>query len=640
MSMSSSAPSARMHELVAGSLRVRLSGTDLVGVRWRGREIAQRIYVAVRDAPWNTIPGVIEDLEVSQDPEHFAVTFRCRHHFGEIDFEWRGTIEGTSDGTLSYRLAGHALREFEYSKIGFNLHHPLEEYRNRGYLATTENGQALTGQLPSIIEPQLIRNGTLTAMFDEFRHITFDLDGLSASFSFEGDDFEMQDHRNWADANYKTYGTSMKRGFPFTAHRGDRFEQGIVLTIGDEGSADSLPAVPIDSHLVFEKHSSGLPQIGQLWAPSERRDERKLPPPVRPDFLRVEVDRVGDVVGALDDAGRLFSPKSVPIELVLSTTPEDAAEDASTLANALRDGVTSSASVIRVVVLERAAGFSATKVATPAALVSDFVGALRAADAALPVLSGTEQNFNEINRSRPEYEGLDGIAFSYNPQVHAADDVSLMQNAATIVDIADSTRALYPGTSLSVGPVHLLGPNGPYPAGPAGPGEPSVSVDGRQRGLFGAAWTVAFLRSCVAARVDAVTLFSLSGEGGTQGTPIGWVLQRLQENSPTAGSKVSVSDPFDDRVAGIRWTTNSGSCAVVANLSDEELVIGAEGLLRDSSDSEGSLPDVTIRLLDDSFSRPDAGASEGEAVREASLTPGATVSLKPYAVLFIKRQMS
>lgn len=640
MATSGSPPHARVLDLVAGSLRARISGTDVVGVRWQGKEIAQRIYVAVRDAPWNTIPGVIQDLEVSQAEEHFAVTFRCRHQFDEIDFEWRGTIEGTSDGTLSYRLAGQAMCEFVYSKIGFNVHHPLEGYRNRTYLATTEHGQTLTGQLPSLIEPQLIRNGALTAMFDEFRHITFDLDGLSASFAFEGDDFEMQDHRNWADANFKTYGTSMKRGFPFTAHRGDRFEQGIVLTISDERSAEPIPAVPIDFHHAFEIQSSGLPQIGQLWVPSERRDERELPASVRPDFLRVEVDSVEDVVEALEDAGRLFSPEPVPIELVLSTTPEDAAEDAATLAKALRDGVTSPASVIRVVVLERASGFSATKVATPAALVSKFVGALRAVDSALLVLSGTEQNFNEINRSRPEYEGLDGIAFSYNPQVHAADDVSLMQNAATIVDIAESTRALYPGTSLSVGPVHLLGPNGPYPAGPAAPGEPSVSVDGRQRGLFGAAWTVAFLRSCVAARVDAVTLFSLSGEGGTQGTPIGWLLQQLRENPPIAGSRVSVSDLFDDRVAGIRWTTNSGSCVVVANLSDAELVIGAEGLLRDSSNSEGSLPEVTTRLLDDSFSRPDAGASEWEAVRDASLTPNATMSLKPYAVLFVQRRLS
>lgn len=106
------------------------------------------------------------------------------------------------------------------------------------------------------------------------------------------------------------------------------------------------------------------------------------------------------------------------------------------------------------------------------------------------------------------------------------------------------------------------------------------------------------------------------------------------------GSHVSVSDPFDDRVAGIRWTTNSGSCAVVANLSDEEMAIGAEGLLRDSSDSAGSLPDVTIRLLDDSFFRPDDGASKGEALREASLTPDPTTRLKPYAVLFIERQLS
>jgi hypothetical protein len=615
---------------------VQLSGVDLIDLRWGDRGIAQRIYVAVRDAPWNTIPAVVLAREISQGDDNFTVTFRCRHRFGEIDFEWNGVVEGSADGTLSYRLSGQALSGFEYSKIGLNVHHPLGEYRECSYEATTESGKSLTGRLPSAIEPQLIRDGILTAMFDEFRQITFDLDGLRAEFAFEGDDFEMQDHRNWADANYKTYGTSLKRGFPFTAHRGDRFEQGVVVTLSGALGMPPPTVAPTVPDLGFWEQAASFPQLGQLWVSPPAPDAYERPPSSRPDFLRLEVDEVANVFAALEETRAAFPHDPVAIELVLKTTPSNATEDARALAATLADTRISSAAgpafvpVLRVIVLERTTGFSATKLATPAGLVSDFVTAIRAAGSTLPVQSGSEQNFNEINRSRPNYKGLNGIAFAYNPQVHAADNQSLMQNAATILDIAESTRALYPGVALSVGPVRLLGPDGPYPAGPIAPGESPNTVDERQRGLFGGAWTVAFLRSCVAASVEAVTLFSLTGEGGIIGTPIGWVFERLRESPPVSSSRVFVSGPVDGHLAGIRWTTAIGSRTLIANLRDTPAVVNSTALY-----SGVPSRSVTMRLFDEPVTPADFDAVEGSVFSEASPPRNSTTMLTPFAVLCI-----
>ena len=53
--------------LRAGPVTARLVGRDLRNVRFGGTEIAQRIYVAVRDRNWDTIPGEVSDLTVEQE---------------------------------------------------------------------------------------------------------------------------------------------------------------------------------------------------------------------------------------------------------------------------------------------------------------------------------------------------------------------------------------------------------------------------------------------------------------------------------------------------------------------------------------------------------------------------------------------
>ena len=62
---------------------------------------------------------------------------------------------------------------------------------------------------------------------------------------------------------------------------------------------------------------------------------------------------------------------------------------------------------------------------TPAALVRlvrDSLGLSK-----VPVAGGTDMYFCELNRTRPEVEAMDGLFWSVNPQVHAFDDISLVE---------------------------------------------------------------------------------------------------------------------------------------------------------------------------------------------------------------------
>jgi D-apionolactonase len=79
------APS-EMRLLRAGPVTVLLDGVDLRYVRLGRTELVRRIYAAVRDRNWNTVPGAISGLEVDARDDSFDVRFHVRHTSNDLDF--------------------------------------------------------------------------------------------------------------------------------------------------------------------------------------------------------------------------------------------------------------------------------------------------------------------------------------------------------------------------------------------------------------------------------------------------------------------------------------------------------------------------------------------------------------------------
>src|SRR5260370_37714888 len=101
-----------MRELQAGPVTVQLDECDLRYVRSGGLELARRIYAAVRDPNWGTVPAVLTNLEVDCAADHFTVRFDARHQQCDIDYMWRGTITGPPGGTITEPLGGGAGGDF------------------------------------------------------------------------------------------------------------------------------------------------------------------------------------------------------------------------------------------------------------------------------------------------------------------------------------------------------------------------------------------------------------------------------------------------------------------------------------------------------------------------------------------------
>ena len=203
----------------------------------------------------------------------------------------------------------------------------------------------------------------------------------------------------------------------------------------------------------------------------------------------------------------------------------------------------------------------------------------------LPWGCGTNLYFTELNRQPPDTSGLDWTTFTINPQVHAHDDRSILQNTATLEVIANDAPRLAGDTRLHVGPVTLrprFNPNATDPASDVSSTDLPSHVDARQRTWLGAAWTVLALRSLSApGTVSAVTIFDDLGWGGLRARDSGpedaAFLSRSGEKFPVydvlgsitaaRGMLPTVSDR-PEAVDALVLDTPQGLRAILVNLSD------------------------------------------------------------------------
>ena len=151
--------------LRAGPLELALVGADLRYVTYQGEEIVRRIYMAVRDLDWETIPAVEHERSVEVGEDSFSVRMRLSNRGDEIGFEWDLEIDGSADGAIEYVMRARALGSFDYAKIGLNVHHPLVGVAGRRWSGTAEGNQ-LEGVMPETIYPQIELQGPRPARTD------------------------------------------------------------------------------------------------------------------------------------------------------------------------------------------------------------------------------------------------------------------------------------------------------------------------------------------------------------------------------------------------------------------------------------------------------------------------------------------
>lgn len=584
-------PPREPRALRAGPVTLLLDGRDLRYVRFGGATLVDRVYVAVRDRNWGTVPGEPERVEVEERDGGFTVRFDCTHRGHDLDVTWQGEIVGTPDGVVSYAMDARWNADATYKLIGFNTHHGMHEYVGRPYRGRGPEGD-IAGFFPELIYPQLIADGTEVPVFPPVDTLTVALaEGVEVHFDFEGDPFEVEDQRNWTDASFKAQSFTPRKSGYYQAKAGDRVRQRVTLTPVGTPSPVRVAEGPIRLTLGEPKGRS-LPPIGLGVAshghPLSTR-EADLLRLVRPDHLRVDL-RLADPhhVRLLDRAIVEAATLGAALELALFVG-DDADRELSFVATRL---LGSRPRVRNVLV------FHAQGQATSPRLTAIARDRLREVAPGALIVGGTNANFCELNRERPDRRPEEGVVYSINPQIHAFDDRSLAENLAPQAMTVETARSIYGDRPVVVSPVTLkkrFNAVASEPEPPLEPGALPPRVDPRQMSLLGAGWTLGSIAYLAGAGAASITYFETTGWRGVMETEAGSVLPGRFPSLPgmvfpvyhvladlaewKVGEVVAVqaSDPI--AVVGLAMRDAGGLHVLMANLTPEQhrVVVGRFG---------------------------------------------------------------
>ena len=216
--------------LRAGPLTAELDGGNLRYVKIGGKEAMRGIAFIVRDKDWGTYNPTIENLKIGQGPNGFEVSYDAICKDANQELRYSAKITGAEDGTLAFSGTGTAVTDFLTNRTGFVVLHPVEGVAGHPVEVTRVDGSSTTSTFPELIDPM--------CPFQDLRALTHEVfPGVKVTCTMEGDAFEMEDHRNWNDASYKTYVRPLAKPWPYTIEAGETTEQAVTLTVTGERAA-------------------------------------------------------------------------------------------------------------------------------------------------------------------------------------------------------------------------------------------------------------------------------------------------------------------------------------------------------------------------------------------------------------------
>jgi len=230
-------PLPQVTPLRAGPLSLLLEDGDLRYIKYGDHEIIRRIYVAIRDRNWGTVPNVISNFSAEIHDDSFRITFDVTNCQGEIDFSWRGSLTGDSDGVIEARMDGVAHADFMKNRIGFCILYPSEL---SGAAARVTHSSSATEEatLPEDVSPNqpVLPFGDMNGLAHRVQP------GLWADVRFAGDIFEMEDQRNWTDASFKIFCTPLSLPYPAPIKAGEPVVQSVTLRLVPDADPAPQPA--------------------------------------------------------------------------------------------------------------------------------------------------------------------------------------------------------------------------------------------------------------------------------------------------------------------------------------------------------------------------------------------------------------
>jgi hypothetical protein len=489
-----------------GDLQVTVDGIELRDIRWQGYEAIRRIYPVFQDRNWTNRPFTIDECSTDSTSDAVNLNASGTGSFDAEPLSWEVQAR-ISDDAIAYHFTAQSTSSFLRNRLGLCALHPMSASGSPCQVEHTD-GSETNSLLPEVISPH--------QPFVDIRAITHALPGGgTATVRMTGDTFEMEDHRNWTDASFKTYCTPISLPFPVDVVPGSIIEQHVSVTFTPGDPATTQPSDTIT--ISFDDHVTDLPRLGTCL-PADSRTLTNVQAEqfatLSLDHLRIDLDpSATDATDQLAAAAQ--SAYRIGAHLRVSTTCEDPSQ-LHTFADAPTD-VTSLIDCWYV--------FSANHKVTPTQWASEARAVLGPGFDHVRLGGGTNLYFTELNREPPDTLAFDVLNFSINPQVHAFDDQTLIQNTMTQQIVAENAIRLTEPAELSVAPITLrprFNPNATDPESDVSNTALPSDVDARQRTYFAAHWAAMSIKYLAAANcVDVATYFEAVGWRGIMESPSG-----------------------------------------------------------------------------------------------------------------------
>ena len=481
--------------LKAGRFSLQLSGGMLRYLSIDGSEVVRCLYFALRDKNWGTAKEELFSINTDIETNSFAINYESRYTDAveNIAFVVKGRISGTEDAVVKWEFIGLAESVFERNRIGFCLLHPASA-AGRPCKVVHCDGTSENSIFPELISPH--------QPFMDLQSIEYG--GVVSEF--KGDVFEMEDQRNWTDASYKTYSTPIDLPFPVEIDCGGSVCQSITFKIIGRDNPPSIETTAGQSRPYrisgLAKGSQKLFDIGWMYSGKLSAKERDLVKNLPDGHVRLDIypDTAGDfVVQAVADIERT-GKKLLPFLHVDNDTPDSFYLEALNGANCGKMAIVGCQN-LKIVPPER---------------IEPLTRAIRDRFGDINIAAGSDAFFTEFNRNRISAEKADAFVFSINPQVHAFDNLSIIETLEGQEAVVKTALAICGCKPVWVSPVTLKMRWNPNATGEemVPKGELPPNVDVRQLYPFCACWTLASIGRMSNAGATLSTYYELSGWKG------------------------------------------------------------------------------------------------------------------------------
>jgi hypothetical protein len=468
--------------LQSGALSCLYENGKLRYIKVGDTEIIRTIYTAIRDNSWTTIPYKITKESIAVQQDMFSVICTALYKMGSVKYKSTLIITGKNN-TISFTFKGVALSKFSRNRIGVCVLHPVHECMDKPCAITDTGGNNKTLHFPAQISP--------TELFKNIAQMQWQpAENYTATLQFEGDPFETEDQRNWADNSYKTYNTPPDTSLPVEVNIGDTITHTLTLKVDVTGK----PAISTNNiHLAVTGNKVKLPRIGYNKTHNKKLSTQQTALLKRLPFdtYRIEIRFNTDWRKLLKQAAAEATGLKTCLSIVIFFT--DIQLQLQELINVFEKSYINL--IEDILILDEG------RKTTSAETMNKAYPLLKWIFPGIKIGAGTDGYFTEWNRQPLTGMPIDFVSYSLNPQVHANDTRTLIENLQAQPYTIIKANTINPGVPVHVSPVTLRSRR-----------VPKLKHDARQSSLFTAAWTLLSIKYL--ANAASLTYFDATGKDG------------------------------------------------------------------------------------------------------------------------------